>query len=312
MSDDFDLPKGDLMKGKKGVFLGVANKNSIAWGIASQLAAQGAELAFTYQGEALERRVRPLAESIGVKALISADVTDDASMDAAFAELERLFGKIKSGLAKTKNVFTGVFDLPFEGLPGFADDLLVGGDGALGRHAERVCLQTHVGGELALALRLAVETNRPVEVLVAHVVGELGGRFAGLGHGARVELASAVGGADIGANDALQMDFHRAVAEPFLEGVGGLDDEPFVQVANAVAVEGREAEALGDAERLGGVGAGVADHFEGRAAAKRDNTGRGARRTGGLGHDEILSRFHLGSDWVLDRRPLGCGRPEPA
>jgi enoyl-[acyl-carrier protein] reductase I len=94
MSDDFDLPKGDLMKGKKGVVLGVANKNSIAWGIASQLAAQGAELAFTYQGEALERRVRPLAESIGVKALISADVTDDASMDAAFAELERLFGKI--------------------------------------------------------------------------------------------------------------------------------------------------------------------------------------------------------------------------
>ena len=94
MSDDFDLPKGDLMKGKKGVVLGVANKNSIAWGIASQLAAQGAELAFTYQGEALERRVRPLAESIGVTALISADVTDDASMDAAFAELERLFGKI--------------------------------------------------------------------------------------------------------------------------------------------------------------------------------------------------------------------------
>jgi enoyl-[acyl-carrier protein] reductase I len=94
MSDDFDLPKGDLMKGKKGVVLGVANKNSIAWGIASGLAAQGAELAFTYQGEALERRVRPLAESIGVKALISADVTDDASMDAAFAELETLFGKI--------------------------------------------------------------------------------------------------------------------------------------------------------------------------------------------------------------------------
>jgi enoyl-[acyl-carrier protein] reductase I len=94
MSDEFDLPKGDLMKGKKGVVLGVANKNSIAWGIASQLAAQGAELAFTYQGEALERRVRPLAESIGVKALISADVTDDASMDAAFAELEKLFGKI--------------------------------------------------------------------------------------------------------------------------------------------------------------------------------------------------------------------------
>ena len=94
MSEDFDLPKGDLMKGKKGVVLGVANKNSIAWGIASQLAAQGAELAFTYMGEGLERRVRPLADSIGVKALIQADVTDDASMDAAFAEIEKLFGKI--------------------------------------------------------------------------------------------------------------------------------------------------------------------------------------------------------------------------
>jgi enoyl-[acyl-carrier protein] reductase I len=94
MSEDFEMPKGDLMKGKRGLVMGVANKNSIAWGIACQLAAQGAELAFTYMGEGLERRVRPLAESIGVKALIQADVTDDASMDAAFAELEALFGKL--------------------------------------------------------------------------------------------------------------------------------------------------------------------------------------------------------------------------
>src|ERR1044072_8683178 len=63
----YDLPKGDLMKGKKGLVMGVANEKSIAWGIASGLAAQGAELAFTYMGEALERRVRPLAERIGVK-----------------------------------------------------------------------------------------------------------------------------------------------------------------------------------------------------------------------------------------------------
>jgi enoyl-[acyl-carrier protein] reductase I len=90
----YDLPKGDLMKGKKGLVMGVANDKSIAWGIASGLAAQGAELAFTYMGESLERRVRPLAESIGVKALIPADVTDDASMDAAFAEIERTFGTI--------------------------------------------------------------------------------------------------------------------------------------------------------------------------------------------------------------------------
>ena len=88
------MPMGDLMKGKKGLIMGVANSNSIAWGIASQLAAQGAELAFTYLGEGLERRVRPLAESVGAKLLIPADVTDDASMDAAFAELEKEFGTI--------------------------------------------------------------------------------------------------------------------------------------------------------------------------------------------------------------------------
>jgi enoyl-[acyl-carrier protein] reductase I len=94
MADDFNLPKGDLMRGKKGLVMGVANHNSIAWGIASQLAAQGAELAFTYMGEGLERRVRPLAESIGVKALIPADVTDDASMDAAFSQVAQTFGTL--------------------------------------------------------------------------------------------------------------------------------------------------------------------------------------------------------------------------
>ncbi|HZW16839.1 MAG TPA: enoyl-ACP reductase [Brevundimonas sp.] len=88
------MPTGELMKGKKGLIMGVANSNSIAWGIASQLAAQGAELAFTYLGEGLERRVRPLAESVGAKLLIQADVTDDGSMDAAFAELEKEFGTI--------------------------------------------------------------------------------------------------------------------------------------------------------------------------------------------------------------------------
>ena len=95
MADEgYDVPKGDLMRGKSGVVMGVANKDSIAWRIACQLAAQGAEMAFTYQGEALERRVRPLAESIGVKTLVEADVTNDAAMDKAFAEVEAAFGKI--------------------------------------------------------------------------------------------------------------------------------------------------------------------------------------------------------------------------
>jgi enoyl-[acyl-carrier protein] reductase I len=92
--EGFDMPTGDLMRGKKGLVMGVANANSIAWGIAAQLAAQGAELAFTYMGEGLERRVRPLAESVGAKLLVQADVTDDASMDAAFAEIEKQFGTL--------------------------------------------------------------------------------------------------------------------------------------------------------------------------------------------------------------------------
>ncbi len=90
----WSFPKGDLMKGKRGVVMGVANDRSIAWGIAQQLAAQGAEIAFTYQGENLERRVRPLIESIGMDTMIPADVTDDASMDAAFAQIRAKWGRI--------------------------------------------------------------------------------------------------------------------------------------------------------------------------------------------------------------------------
>ena len=94
MAEGWSFPKGELMRGKRGLVMGVANDKSIAWGIASQLAAQGAELAFTYMGEGLERRVRPLAESIGVKLLAPADVADDASMEAAFAQIEREFGTL--------------------------------------------------------------------------------------------------------------------------------------------------------------------------------------------------------------------------
>lgn len=91
---EWSFPTGDLMKGRKGVVMGVANDKSIAWGIARQLAAQGADIAFTYQGENLERRVRPLVESIGMETMISADVTDDASMDAAFASIKAKWGAI--------------------------------------------------------------------------------------------------------------------------------------------------------------------------------------------------------------------------
>ena len=85
-------PTGTLMAGKRGLVMGVANDRSIAWGIARAVAAQGGEVAFTYQGEALEKRVRPLAESIGGRHVLPCDVTDDASVDAAFAALERDWG----------------------------------------------------------------------------------------------------------------------------------------------------------------------------------------------------------------------------
>jgi len=77
------------MQGKRGLIMGVANERSIAWGIARALAEAGAELAFTYQGEAFGKRLAPLAEGIGSTTLLDVDVTDDASLDAAFTELEK-------------------------------------------------------------------------------------------------------------------------------------------------------------------------------------------------------------------------------
>ena len=85
----FDLPAGTLMKGKRGLIMGVANNRSIAWGIAKAVAAQGATLAFTYQGEALKKRVEPLAGEAGSSLVLPCDVTDTASVDAVFAELVR-------------------------------------------------------------------------------------------------------------------------------------------------------------------------------------------------------------------------------
>jgi enoyl-[acyl-carrier protein] reductase I len=82
----------DLMKNKRGLVMGVANDHSIAWGIAKALADHGAELAFTYQGEALGRRVKPLAESVGGKMMLPCDVEDIASVDAVFAEIKKQWG----------------------------------------------------------------------------------------------------------------------------------------------------------------------------------------------------------------------------
>jgi enoyl-[acyl-carrier protein] reductase I len=86
--------KGNLLAGKRGLIMGVANNMSLAWGIAAACAAQGADLAFTFQGEALGRRVKPLAESLGSEIVLPCDVTDDASMDAAFAEVQSRWGRL--------------------------------------------------------------------------------------------------------------------------------------------------------------------------------------------------------------------------
>jgi enoyl-[acyl-carrier protein] reductase I len=83
-----------LMTGKRGLIMGVANDRSIAWGIAKAAADQGAELAFTFQGEALEKRVRPLAQQVGAKILLPCDVTDDASIDATFDAIKSSWGAL--------------------------------------------------------------------------------------------------------------------------------------------------------------------------------------------------------------------------
>ncbi len=94
MPDTTQHLSGTLMGGKRGLVMGVANERSIAWAIAAACAAQGAELAFTYQGDALEKRVRPLAASVGSELVFPCDVAEDASTDAAFAELGRAWDGI--------------------------------------------------------------------------------------------------------------------------------------------------------------------------------------------------------------------------
>ncbi len=84
----------DLMRGKRGLVMGVANDRSIAWGIAKALHAEGAELAFSYQGDAFGKRVKPLADQVGANLLVDVDVTDDASLDACFGKIEEEWGKL--------------------------------------------------------------------------------------------------------------------------------------------------------------------------------------------------------------------------
>jgi enoyl-[acyl-carrier protein] reductase I len=84
----------DLMKGKRGLVMGIANDHSIAWGIAKALAAQGAELAFTYQGDALAKRVKPLAQSLSVELVLPCDVENLPSVDALFQTLREKWGRL--------------------------------------------------------------------------------------------------------------------------------------------------------------------------------------------------------------------------
>src|SRR5438552_14936398 len=86
-------PSG-LMRGKRGLIMGVANNRSIAWGIARSCRAQGAELAFTYQGDALKKRVEPLAEEVGGLVLGHCDVGEEATIDAAFATIASKWGSL--------------------------------------------------------------------------------------------------------------------------------------------------------------------------------------------------------------------------
>ena len=132
----------DLMKGKKGIIFGVSNTHGIAYGIAKQLHEAGADIAFTYAGEAMEKRVRPIAEGMDAKLIMSCDVTNEAEVEAVFKECEKIYGKLDL-------VVHAVAFAPKEDLMGrFVDTSKQGWDIALGvsayslvticRHAERL------------------------------------------------------------------------------------------------------------------------------------------------------------------------------
>ena len=96
LSEDIlkNIPQGSLLKGKKGLIMGLANDKSIAWGIAAACASQGAELAITYQGDIMKKRAEPLAATLGATLLASCDMLDDQSLENLFKEIENKWGKL--------------------------------------------------------------------------------------------------------------------------------------------------------------------------------------------------------------------------
>jgi len=93
-NEEIKLPEGNLMQGKRGLIMGVANDKSIAWGIAMALSKQGAEIAFAYQGEIMAKRVLPLAKSLGSDFVVSCDVSDEKSLDDMVSEIKSKWGTI--------------------------------------------------------------------------------------------------------------------------------------------------------------------------------------------------------------------------
>jgi len=94
MSEANPIPTGNLLEGKRGIIMGVANNKSLAWGVSEAVKAQGAELAFTYQGDVLKKRVAPLAASVGSDIVLPCDVTDPSSIDKVFDHLEKTWGSL--------------------------------------------------------------------------------------------------------------------------------------------------------------------------------------------------------------------------
>ena len=194
-----------IMAGKRGLVMGVANERSIAWGIAKAVADHGAEIALTFQGEALEKRVRPLAESIGAKHVLPCDVTDDGSVETVFKTLAEDWGKLDfvvhgiaysdkeelkgKYLATTNNNFLRTLDIScysFTTIARHAADLMPDGGSLLTLTyygAERVMPHYNVMGVAKAALEASVR-------YLAVDLGEKGIRVNGLSAGPMKTLAA--------------------------------------------------------------------------------------------------------------------------